>query len=269
MKLHGVMGAMVVLPLCVPVALARTWTDSSGKYTVEAEFVEFKDGTVRLQRADGKFIRIAIEKLSEADREFVRRQLNAGIDTEDVEKRQLLAKLVQMGDLLFRQEKIAEALCVYENALVFDPKDKELGGKIAGIQGSPGVKIDLTNPEVQKFFQDVFPKLDFNRDLGSWPKVNGEHDVAELRILLEPKAVGSGMFGAGRVLGGDPNVPVVFFVSRPTLSATDILRRFGKPQHDGTLWEGGMRALTYGRIRFLIDKNENALAVFRRMKVKD
>ena len=35
-------------------AQARKWTDVTGKYTVEAAFVEFKDGQVRLRNSMGR-----------------------------------------------------------------------------------------------------------------------------------------------------------------------------------------------------------------------
>ncbi len=50
----------------------RKWTDSSGKYTVEADFVDFKDGKVQLRKHDGKTVTVPIEKLSQADRSYVR-----------------------------------------------------------------------------------------------------------------------------------------------------------------------------------------------------
>jgi formylglycine-generating enzyme required for sulfatase activity len=53
----------------------RTWTDSTGTYTIEAEFLDFKDGKVRLRKPDGKQITLPIGKLSDADRRFVERQL--------------------------------------------------------------------------------------------------------------------------------------------------------------------------------------------------
>ena len=51
--------------------LARTWTDASGKYTVEAEFVARKQGKVYLKRQDGKVINLPLSKLSQADQDFV------------------------------------------------------------------------------------------------------------------------------------------------------------------------------------------------------
>jgi hypothetical protein len=49
----------------------RTWSDRAGKFTVEATFVELKDGTVGLMRADGKRIDVPLEKLSDADAKYV------------------------------------------------------------------------------------------------------------------------------------------------------------------------------------------------------
>jgi hypothetical protein len=49
------------------VAQARTWTDKTGRFKVEAELIEVKDGMVRLQKTDGKKLSVPLEKLSEAD----------------------------------------------------------------------------------------------------------------------------------------------------------------------------------------------------------
>lgn len=50
----------------------RTWTDKSGKFSVEAEFVEILDGKLRLKLADGKTVALPLAKISEKDRVFVR-----------------------------------------------------------------------------------------------------------------------------------------------------------------------------------------------------
>ena len=50
---------------------ARKWTDSTGKFSVEAELVEVKDGNVRLKRQDDKVITVPLTKLSKADRDFL------------------------------------------------------------------------------------------------------------------------------------------------------------------------------------------------------
>jgi len=70
--------ALFLVALTNPFALARKWTDSTGKYAVEAKFVDFKKGTVQLRKEDGTLIRIALEKLSEADQEFVQKSGASG-----------------------------------------------------------------------------------------------------------------------------------------------------------------------------------------------
>ena len=52
----------------------RMWTDASGKYQVEARFVSFQDGTVRLQKANGRYVRIAYDLLCSVDQDFVLNQ---------------------------------------------------------------------------------------------------------------------------------------------------------------------------------------------------
>jgi hypothetical protein len=53
---------------------ARTWTDSTGKFPVRAEFVEFKEGKVRLRKENGKEVTLPIARLSQPDRELVQQQ---------------------------------------------------------------------------------------------------------------------------------------------------------------------------------------------------
>jgi hypothetical protein len=49
----------------------RMWTDASGKYQVQARFVSFQDGAVRLQKANGRFVRIAYDLLCTMDQSLV------------------------------------------------------------------------------------------------------------------------------------------------------------------------------------------------------
>ena len=49
----------------------RTWTDASGGNTIEALFIEFKLGKVRLRTSDGKFLSLKLDQLSAADRQYV------------------------------------------------------------------------------------------------------------------------------------------------------------------------------------------------------
>ena len=52
----------------------RTWTDSSGAYKVEAEFVDENEGTVRLKRSDGRVVSLPWDRLSPADQAYVRKE---------------------------------------------------------------------------------------------------------------------------------------------------------------------------------------------------
>jgi hypothetical protein len=50
----------------------RTWTDLTGKFSVEAVLIGVKKGKVALRKSDGSRVILPIDKLSAADREFVR-----------------------------------------------------------------------------------------------------------------------------------------------------------------------------------------------------
>ena len=49
----------------------RTWTDSSGRFTVKAELVSAADGKVTLKRSDGHLVTLPASRLSTTDRKFV------------------------------------------------------------------------------------------------------------------------------------------------------------------------------------------------------
>ena len=49
----------------------RTWTDTSGRFSVEAEFVTMAMGTVKLRKADGTEVSVPLDRLSEEDQKWV------------------------------------------------------------------------------------------------------------------------------------------------------------------------------------------------------
>ena len=49
----------------------RQWTDVSGKYHVEAAFVERSGDSVRLKKADGHKLHVDLDQLSAEDRQYV------------------------------------------------------------------------------------------------------------------------------------------------------------------------------------------------------
>lgn len=49
----------------------RTWTDSTGSFSIDAEFVSVMEDKVQLRRKDGRLIVVPIKRLSEADKQFL------------------------------------------------------------------------------------------------------------------------------------------------------------------------------------------------------
>ena len=57
---------------------ARTWTDSSGKFRVEADYVGQKDGKVLLKKQNGITIGVPVNRLSKTDLDFLRSAASGG-----------------------------------------------------------------------------------------------------------------------------------------------------------------------------------------------
>ena len=57
-----------MLTLGIASGEVRTWTDTTGKFKVEAEFVSLEDGQVTLRGATNKTKQIPLDKLSAADK---------------------------------------------------------------------------------------------------------------------------------------------------------------------------------------------------------
>lgn len=68
--------------------IARTWTDSTGHYSVEADLIAFNDSTVVLQRADHELVAVPIEKLSAADQEYLKSKEASELATQTADAEQ-------------------------------------------------------------------------------------------------------------------------------------------------------------------------------------
>jgi hypothetical protein len=55
-----------------PAAEARTWTDSTGKFSVDAELVGYKEGKVQLRKPNGNLIAVPLARLSERDQAYLK-----------------------------------------------------------------------------------------------------------------------------------------------------------------------------------------------------
>ena len=70
--------------MTVQFAVAREWTDASGKNKVEAEFVKLEGDTVHLRKENGDIVPIPLAKLSQADIAFVKaKAADGGVDIEN------------------------------------------------------------------------------------------------------------------------------------------------------------------------------------------
>ncbi|MHC4452069.1 MAG: SHD1 domain-containing protein, partial [Planctomycetota bacterium] len=75
MKARAILLAAFCLALCAADGPVRTWTDSTGKYTVEAELVGVDNGKVRLKKSDGSVVAVPLVKMSAGDRAFLQQRL--------------------------------------------------------------------------------------------------------------------------------------------------------------------------------------------------
>ncbi len=66
-----ILSVVAILSLLAPSAMARQWTSRDGGFSVEAEFVELKDGNVMLRQKDGTLLRVSLAKLSLPDVDYI------------------------------------------------------------------------------------------------------------------------------------------------------------------------------------------------------
>jgi len=80
LSLGAVLAAAMVSLAAVSVSGAevRTWTDPTGKFSTQAEFVEMLPGGAKLKRADGALILVPLARLSQADQDYVKQVTSGG-----------------------------------------------------------------------------------------------------------------------------------------------------------------------------------------------
>jgi WD40 repeat protein len=76
---------------------AREWTSSNGKFTIEAEFVAVKSGKVVLEKPDGTFVSVPLDKLSPKDQAFVASETGDSLKTDEPDDQEL--SVTRSGDL--------------------------------------------------------------------------------------------------------------------------------------------------------------------------
>ncbi|KAF2750574.1 hypothetical protein M011DRAFT_395858 [Sporormia fimetaria CBS 119925] len=75
-------------------AKVRTWTDRSGSFKVEAEFITIRDGKIHLHKVNGVKIAVPVPKMSVEDLEYVERVTGVSLDDDkplsDIKRRSVL-----------------------------------------------------------------------------------------------------------------------------------------------------------------------------------
>jgi hypothetical protein len=73
-------GDLATPPTSQPITKSpvRTWSDASGKFTIEARLARQNSGNAFLERTDGKVVQVPIDRLSAADQTYLQEQAGSG-----------------------------------------------------------------------------------------------------------------------------------------------------------------------------------------------
>jgi len=73
-RLPWVLMVSVLLAGTAAWAASRTWTSADGRFHIQAELVDFRDGKAHLEKSDGTVIEVPLAKFCDKDRAFVKNQ---------------------------------------------------------------------------------------------------------------------------------------------------------------------------------------------------
>ena len=87
----------------------RTWTSTSG-HTTKATFDSFDGERVRLKKEDGSFVRLELDKLSDADRQYVTAQTNGRGQSEEGASGKASGDGGETSEFLIKCNRLAEEI---------------------------------------------------------------------------------------------------------------------------------------------------------------
>lgn len=129
--------ALSLLPVADVEAEVRTWTDATGKYKIQAEFISLKDDTVVFELSGGQRRSIAISKLAADDQKLIRELADANNPFKAIDNSTAApaaARTIEVDRLKAEEIAIAGDLWEIELArpakLDFEPKVIPLPKKI-------------------------------------------------------------------------------------------------------------------------------------------
>ncbi len=82
MKRAVAIGLCIVLVGTLSLAAPRTWKSSNGRFKIDAELLDFKDGKAQLKKGDGTIIDVPLLSLCAEDQKFVKEQM-PGVEQEN------------------------------------------------------------------------------------------------------------------------------------------------------------------------------------------
>ena len=165
---------------------ARKWTDLTGRFSLEAELVDSSDGVVTLKREDGTTTRLPLNKLSEADRQFIRDlevlekpSTNTVLSPEDEMRQSLKISAVPVESELVKQVvsselyKVSISIATPNGEQVYDKDrlycrangklehfdDANIGGPKPMLQGAIRKDFRLRTHDDAKLLQQVLHEL--------------------------------------------------------------------------------------------------------------
>ena len=112
----------IVSSVAVSVTFARKWKSNDGKYSVDAEFLDFKDGKVSLRKLNGNVIKVPITRMCDEDQAYVTKRSAASNSAPAITTaaksppigKQTFAQLVQSAN---HSNKATEVLRLYKRFL--------------------------------------------------------------------------------------------------------------------------------------------------------
>jgi hypothetical protein len=75
--MRSILFSFVFVTLATSIAFSREWTDTTGQFKAQAEFIEVKGTVVRLRTPEGKVCACEFDRLSVGDQGFVTRTIAA------------------------------------------------------------------------------------------------------------------------------------------------------------------------------------------------
>lgn len=250
-SLQTVLLALAAVILHTQQLSARKWTDTTGRFSVEAEFVSRQGDTVVLRKQDGQEIAVPWSKLSPSDQEYVKSAKLSPPPSQKPaigDRATLIKAMVERGDAAPMERKRT----VYYFAMRYAPEDKSILEKYSKLND-----VSSKGTQAHYDFMVFASKVLLSQDVVDWPRAAAETDIIEMQMLLDSKLTGN--LQHTYLKFDDEEESVIVFLSPPERKISEVISMYGRPKPMKSRNNG--RVLCYGRIRILADSAGKVLVV--------